>query len=287
MRGASLVNRTGTNRDTPLMVAVHHNRTLVVVKIVEQLSSWALGERRRRVQLSGAARSDAEKNELLSKDWVDFYRDALSLEDLRGESAIDIANRKEYTDIIEIFDNALERVRQRHAAAEKMRLAAIKVPCSLGCGHKGTQDRIKYHEERYCPRRPLPCPLKCGQEMRAELIDEHVDKKCQNRPVRCFNCYHGKSCTSFGKNYHAGVPRNVRCSRVSALLFSFNLLNNRLHGDHVLQGRRCSCTQVLQKAYCRLPFGVWESAHLGCSCEARTERVHFASGFVSYRMWQA
>jgi hypothetical protein len=197
MRGASLVNRTGTSRDTPLMVAVHHNRIMVVLKIVEQLSSWSLAERRRRVNLSTAARSDAEKNELLSKDWVDFYRDALFLQDIKGESAVDIAQRKGFTDISEIFVNALERVRRRHEAAEAVRQAAIKVPCSLGCGHSGTRDRIKYHEERYCPRRLLPCPLRgnkegdCNASMRAELIEEHVERHCVMRPVRCKNCYHG------------------------------------------------------------------------------------------------
>ena len=191
MRGASLVRRTGTGRDTPLMVAVHHNRILVVVKMVEQLSSWSLAERRRRVERSTGARSDAERNELLSKDWVDFYRDALSLQDIKGESAIDIAKRLGFKDIQEIFENALERVKRRHEAAEKVRMAAIKVPCSLGCGHKGTRDRILYHEQRYCPRRPLPCTLDCGEEMRAELIAEHVDKVCVNRPVLCKNCYHG------------------------------------------------------------------------------------------------
>jgi ankyrin repeat protein len=227
MRGASLVKRTGTGRDTPLMVAVHHNRIIVVVKMVEQLSSWSLAERRRKVEQSAEARSDAERNELLSKDWVDYYRDALSLKDIKGESAIDIAKRLGFKRIQEIFAGALARVERRHAAAEKVRQAAIKVPCSLGCGHMGTQDRIHYHESRYCPRRPLPCTLDCGQEMRAELIEEHIERNCINRPVLCKNCYHGCMETMMWKDadVHARKfckKRTVECRLECGITITFD-----------------------------------------------------------------
>ena len=244
MRGASLVKRTGTGRDTPLMVATHHNRIMVVVKMVEQLSSWSLAERRRRVERSTSARSDAERNELLSKDWVDFYREALSLQDIKGESAVDIAKRKGFNDISEIFTNALERVRRRHANAEKIRLAAVKVPCSLGCGHKGTQDRILYHEQRYCPRRPLPCTLKCGQDMRAELIEDHIDRDCINRPVLCKNCYHGCMETMMWKDadIHARKfckKRTVECRMNCGTRTTFDKRTQHEQNECILRVASC------------------------------------------------
>ena len=177
--------------ETPLIKASCENKKTIVSILLDSILAWSFSERERVKREANESRTEEERQDKLKKGWIQFYNEAVSIQDANRRSAMDYAKRLGLGDVISLFNNSQDRVERKLALEAKERALAKPTPCSLGCGYVGRADRIKYHEERHCVERLVYCEKKCGEKIKFKNVQDHEENHCELRIMVCTNAYFG------------------------------------------------------------------------------------------------
>jgi ankyrin repeat protein len=182
---------TGARQKTALIYAAMNDRPRVVQCLLDAHFEESLRFRLRTIAAAESARTLVERDQLLSADWVRFYRGVLEHRDGEGRNAMEWAALLGYRNVISFLGNAQQRIEERQRLLDNENHHAELVKCSLGCGFFDRRDSIARHELVFCVRRLVPCPRGCDARIPEEDIPVHLDTICSKRKVRCVNVYAG------------------------------------------------------------------------------------------------
>jgi ankyrin repeat protein len=172
-----------TEGKTPLMQAAANGRVECVILLLQSVfdrASHACHLRRIDAE-SKPFRTEIERSEFLSVDWVDEYECALTRRDKRGRTAMDYAKLSGCLEAVQ----ALQTAYQRYVC---VRAAPSSVCVSRFPTSRRVSDRRDHLEAVKRDAKIVMCPLACGHKDRADLMTRHVRFMCRRRPVKCVYC---------------------------------------------------------------------------------------------------
>ena len=120
---------------------------------------------------SKAFRTEIERNEFLSVDWVDEYEAALVRKDLSGRTAMDHARANGHTAVVDALLIAEQRIAERRAHLDDLKRDAKISMCPLACGFRDRADAMPRHVRFTCRRRPVKC-MYCPVIVKEEVLVE-------------------------------------------------------------------------------------------------------------------
>ena len=281
-----IANKANINRgvgrwyETPLIKATVQDKKLVVSILLESILAWSFSERERVKREANESRTEEERELKLKKNWIHFYEEAVSKQDANKRCAMDYAKRLGLGDIIELFKNSDQRVKNKLAREEKERLLAAPTPCGLGCGYVGRADRIKYHEERHCIERLVYCEKECGVKVKFKNVKDHEDKDCENRILMCTNAYFGCTLKMVAKKveYHSRrfcKKRIVECRLECGETMPWDA--RPMHEENECQNRIVSCDLKCGRHDLRVRD---MASHLHNDCPKRLVPCRYRCGVV-------
>ena len=207
--GVSLNTQTTYERRTALMLAAEHLHIQVVAQLLDYALTLALRDEAQESLREYDSLINVVGHELASSirysstgkvpgvGWHTHMKQAIyDLRDYDGRGARDFAivhtNSKVESEvkrakiIVDMIENAIDRVKKRFHKLEEMKRLSTLVKCPQGCNQWVRVDQLEKHKVVKCKKRVLTCNL-CNNKMPAMEIAPHQKNTCTHRLVRCRN----------------------------------------------------------------------------------------------------